>query len=140
MKIVEANIFRDGGTVYVDIEECGAVTRFQLDYSLPWDGRPRSISVSANGETRNIAIGSEEERAVCNGIRRCLESVYGIDAVRNALESSQAREIAWEVHCASQEGLLVSSAGYNDPYPLPFDDIWFIAFDFVEKAYREGKC
>jgi hypothetical protein len=139
MKIVGADAYWDGGTVCVDIEEKTTVTRFELDHSLPWDGRPRHISISANGETRKIPIGSEEERGVCFKIRGCLEKEYGADAVCDALETSHARKVAWDDHCAKQESLLVSPTGYNDPHPLPFDGFWLLVFDFVEKAYFEGK-
>ena len=140
MKVVGGDFFLDGGTVYVDIQVAGVVTRFQLDYSLPWDGRPRYISETANGGTRKVAIGSEEEKQICFVVRNCLELAYGTDAVLNALETSQARKLAWEDYCARQGSLFISLAGYHDPYPLPFDGIWLAAFDFLEKAYLEGKC
>jgi hypothetical protein len=139
MRIVNADMILDGGTVIVKARKGVAVVRFQLDYSLPWDGRPRKISVTKFGRTRIIPIGSEEENDICNSIKECLEKRYGRDVVHQALESSQARKEAWEEWCARQEGPFVSSDDYEEPYPLPFDGIWFSVFDFVEKSYREGK-
>ena len=161
MKIVYAGSARDGGTVEIVAEVDGARTRFVLDYSLPWDGRPRYISVWRSsddkdtsshdndtdnwhsppivGQKRTVPIGSDEEIEICSRIRGCLEDEYGHRTVDDALKNSRARKQAWDDFRASQKGLIVNSAEYEDPYPLPFEGIWLSVFDFIEKAHREGK-
>ena len=153
MKIVDANSLRDGGTVEIIAKEDGAITRFVLDFSLPWDGRPRQISVwrssednytphwssSEDGEKRTVPVGSDEETEICSRIRGCLEVEYGHATVDDALKNSPARKQAWDAFLTSQEGLFVNPAEFEDPYPLPFDGIWLNVFNFIEKAYREGK-
>jgi len=138
MKLVRAGSFLDGGTVYVEIEHEGQVSEFMLDYSLPWDNRPRYISVVEKDSRRDVAIGSEEEKNICKSIRGLLEEKYGEAIVRMALETADARKAAWEEHCAKQS-LFVSLEGYDDPHPLPFIGIWSVAYRFLEKAWREGK-
>ena len=137
MRIVEADFYLDGGTVYVDIEDQGSVTRLLLGYKLPWDGRPRHIFKTEDGNTRRILIGTEEEREACLTVKTLLEQEYGESVVREALEHEPAREVAWQAHCAKQ--LFRSTEGYKDPYPLPFRGQWTMVYDFVEKARREGK-
>ena len=139
MKIVEADLCFDGGTVSVVMQEGGTETRYEMDYSLPWDGRPRSVSVTVGGKTRYLAVGSDEESEICSNIKRRLEDKYGREAVRHALEVSEDREEAYAQWRADQEGPLVNPADWDDPHPLPFEGIWLRVFDFVEKAYRERK-
>ena len=113
--------------------------RLMLDYSLPWDGRPRHITVIESGKTRLLPIGSEEERATCFAVRRLLEQEFGEISVCEALKHEDARRVAWERHCAKQDSLFVSTEGYADPYPLRFSGLWLTVYDFVEKSHREGK-
>lgn len=139
MKIIDADAYLDGGTSFVVIDDDGVSTRFELDYSLPRDGRPRHVTVSTDHEKRVLAIGSKEETDACSRIKALLEEEYGATAVRDALNNAPAREIAMKQHFASQGGPLVSLAGFNDPHPLPFDTHWFFVFYFVRNAVREGK-
>lgn len=69
----------------------------------------------------------------------CLEKAYGTEVVQTALDTSRASLLAWQKHCARQKGSFISLAGYDDPYPVPFDGVWLTAFMFLEKAHREGK-
>ena len=137
--IVGADACFDGGTVWVITLGWRGFARYELDYSLPMDGRPRYITVHRFFKSRRIPIDSDEEKKTCAKIRRSLERRYGQDAVKSALESSEARREAFENWFASQDDPFISQSDYEDPYPLPFDGDWALVFDFVEKAYREGK-
>ena len=153
MQIVDAQALRDGGTVEVTAHVDGVSKRFVLDYSLPWDGRPRHISVwcanadidtsgwwsAAGGEKRVVPIGSDEEAEICSSLMQCLADQYGRDAVDDALRNAYARKQAWDTFRARQQGRLVDPADFDDPHPLPFEGMWIFVFDFIEKACREGK-
>lgn len=137
--ILGADVLLDGGTVHVSTLGWQGFARYELDYSLPLDGRPRYISVRKFGRTKRIPIGSDEEKEICASIQRNLERRFGRRTVISALESSEARREAFEKWCSSQEESFVNLSNYEDPYPLPFDGYWAIVFYFVEKAHREGK-
>jgi hypothetical protein len=139
VRIIGADICWDGGTVVVDIEEQGVAKRLTFDYKLPWDGRPRHVSVTEGGSTRVVPIGSEEEAEICLKVKGQLELEYGAGAVRESLDQAPAREVAWKAYCAEQKSFSVSIGEFVDPNPLPFRGFWHSVFCFVEKAHREGK-
>ena len=140
--ILFADFYLDGGTAIVSVEEGGLETQYELDYSLPWDGRPRHITVERLGQRRTVPIGSPEEKEICRTIRSCLEDAYSVAEVASALETSEARQRAQDEYRAkkAREGeILIDYKDFEDPYPVPFDEQWLLVFFFVEKAYREGK-
>ncbi len=139
MRVIRADTYWDGGTVFLEIEDQGVVTRLELDYMVPWDGRPRNVTITDGGTTRVLPVGSKEERDACLTVRRLLEQEYGEISVRESLEHQRAREVAWKSHLAKPHSPFVSQERYSDPHPLPFRGLWLTVYDFVEKAHREGK-
>ena len=83
---------RDGGTTYVVVREDDTETCVTIDYSLPWNGRKRKITVSAKpgtGKHKTLRIDSAEEQRLIAGIRAAAEAHLGAATLDGFLESPE---------------------------------------------------
>lgn len=114
MKIIRSGSYRDGGTTYVALDKGNKrEVEYQIDYSLPHNGRPRHVGrVYRDGNVSEYEIGSEQERKVCNLIRQLAEEKLGKDFMVKFL--------------AGEEG-------------YPDNEIWSGVCSFLKICESEGK-
>ena len=80
-EIVFADFDLDGGSTNVMLERQEGLIYVHLDYSLPWDGRPRQITIREHESERVLQIGSLEEKGICETVRAVLNEEFGVEAV-----------------------------------------------------------
>lgn len=93
MKIVGAGGYRDGGTTYVSIDKGNnRIVEYQIDYSLPHDGRPRKVGrVYRNESVSEYEIGSEQERRVCDLVLGLSIDMLGNEIVERILSGEDVK-------------------------------------------------
>lgn len=138
LTIVDAHVFADGGSTLVRVQAGDGPMHIHLDYSLPWDGRLRHITVVKNSMERILAIGSSEEREICQAIYAAIERDFGIEAVPSALRLLD--ELDNETDRANQSDIAEASANSRVPPELaPFISPKGAAILFIKRAIKEGK-
>jgi hypothetical protein len=89
MRLIHAMTLRDGGTTSITVSRglFGRVS-YTVDYSLPWDGRKRSVfrgPAFAKDDVHRLEIGCEAERGIQQWLAESANRKFGQGVVRNFL-------------------------------------------------------